>query len=89
MTATSSRDTTRLLDGQKAIREHYLSDGDALRMLRSRSPLIDQLLAELWAQHGMPSDSALAAVGVTVAANFPGLGYRSLILLPGPPDRDP
>ena len=60
---------TRLLDGQKAIRERYLSDGDALRMLRSRSQLIDQLLAELWAQHGMPSDSALAAVGVTVAAN--------------------
>ena len=78
---------TRLLDGQKAIRERYLSDGDARRMLRDRSQLIDLLLAELWAQQGMPGEAALAAVGGYGRGElFPASDIDLLILLSGPPD---
>jgi phytoene dehydrogenase-like protein len=54
---------SRLQSGQSAIRERYLADADAPRLLHERSQLIDELLRELWKELCFPDSLALVAVG--------------------------
>lgn len=58
-----ARYKSRLQSGQSAIRERYLAETDAPRLLHGRSQLIDELLRELWKELHFPDSLALVAVG--------------------------
>lgn len=59
----------RLQSGQRTVRERYLCEGDAPRLLHERCQLIDGILCDLWQALELPSSLALVAVGATDAAN--------------------
>jgi [protein-PII] uridylyltransferase len=82
-----TRFKSRLQTGQKTIREHYLSDPDAMRLLHERSQLIDEVLCDLWHELGFPASLALVAVGGYGRGElFPASDIDLLLLLPKPPD---
>ena len=49
-----------------AMREDYLRDGDARRLLRGRCAAVDTLLVTLWHDLELPEELALVAVGEEV-----------------------
>ncbi len=55
---------------RNALRQQYLSQPDARRLLRAHSRLIDGTLKALWSEAGLPRDAALIATG--------GYGRREL-----------
>jgi hypothetical protein len=74
---------TRLQDGQRVIREQYLAERDAARLLRQRCRLIDEVLCELWRELAMPPSLALIAVGGYGRGElYPASDVDLLILLP-------
>lgn len=82
-----TRFKSRLQAGQKAIRERYLSDPDALQLLHDRSRLIDEVLCDLWHELGFPASLTLVAVGGYGRGElFPASDIDLLLLLPKPPD---
>jgi [protein-PII] uridylyltransferase len=85
--ALLARFKSRLQAGQKAIRESYLADADALRLLHERCDLIDEVLSDLWHELGFPSSLALVAVGGYGRGElFPASDIDLLLLLPKAPD---
>ncbi|WP_291995557.1 [protein-PII] uridylyltransferase [Candidatus Accumulibacter sp. ACC003] len=72
---------------QAAIREHYLADGNAPRLLRERCRLIDGVLCDLWQALRLPASLALLAVGGYGRGElYPASDVDLLLLLPEPPD---
>ncbi len=59
-----------LIQGQAALRTAYLAKGDAIRMLRGRCQLVDDVLKRLWQEARLPLGLSLVAVG--------GYGRREL-----------
>jgi [protein-PII] uridylyltransferase len=85
--ALLARFKSRLQAGQKAIRESYLAEADALRLLHERCRLIDEVLCDLWHELGFPSSLALVAVGGYGRGElFPASDIDLLLLLPKAPD---
>ena len=85
--ALLARFKSRLQAGKKAIRESYLADADALRLLHERCDLIDEVLSDLWHELGFPSSLALVAVGGYGRGElFPVSDIDLLLLLPKAPD---
>ncbi|MBI2309178.1 MAG: [protein-PII] uridylyltransferase [Rhodocyclales bacterium] len=77
----------QLQEGQKTLRERYLTGADAAAMLTGRSALIDDVLSELWQAQGFPAGLALVAVGGYGRGElYPASDVDLLILLPGEPD---
>ena len=52
-----------LAQSQSELAAAYLAQPDAKSYLRARSDLVDRILTALWSHSGMPSSSALIAVG--------------------------
>jgi [protein-PII] uridylyltransferase len=74
---------TRLQDGQRVIREQYLAERDAARLLHQRCRLIDEVLCKLWHELAMPPSLALIAVGGYGRGElYPASDVDLLILLP-------
>ncbi|HCZ16100.1 MAG TPA: [protein-PII] uridylyltransferase [Candidatus Accumulibacter sp.] len=72
--------------GQTTIRERYLADGDAPRLLRERCGLIDEVLCDLWQALHLPASLALLAVGGYGRGElYPASDVDLLLLLPEPP----
>jgi [protein-PII] uridylyltransferase len=85
--ALLARFKSRLQAGQKAIRESYLAEADALHLLHERCNLIDEVLCDLWHELGFPSSLALVAVGGYGRGElFPASDIDLLLLLPKTPD---
>ncbi|MCP5249796.1 MAG: [protein-PII] uridylyltransferase [Candidatus Accumulibacter sp.] len=77
---------SRLQLGQAAIRDRYLANGDAARLLRERSRLIDEVLCDLWQALQLPASLALLAVGGYGRGElYPASDVDLLLLLPEPP----
>jgi len=82
-----TRFKTQLQEGQKAIRERYLADSDAPRLLHERCRLIDGILCALWHELGFPNSLALVAVGGYGRGElYPASDVDLLLLLPKQPD---
>jgi len=78
---------SRLQSGQSAIRERYLDDGDAARLLTDRCRLIDESLCTLWQGLRLPPSLSLVAVGGYGRGElFPASDVDLLVLLPESPD---
>jgi [protein-PII] uridylyltransferase len=78
---------SRLQEGQKALRETYLADSDAMAMLAGRSALIDVILHDLWQAQHFPVKLTLVAVGGYGRGElYPASDIDLLILLPSTPD---
>ncbi|HMX70101.1 MAG TPA: nucleotidyltransferase domain-containing protein, partial [Accumulibacter sp.] len=78
---------SRLQGGQAAIREGYLTDGDAARLLTDRCRLIDECLCALWQGLKLPASLSLVAVGGYGRGElFPASDVDLLVLLPSSPD---
>ncbi|WP_300340596.1 [protein-PII] uridylyltransferase [Accumulibacter sp.] len=81
-----ARYRSRLQLGQTTIRERYLADGDAPRLLRERCRLIDEVLCDLWQALHLPVSLALLAVGGYGRGElYPASDVDLLLLLPEPP----
>ncbi|HCZ17076.1 MAG TPA: [protein-PII] uridylyltransferase [Candidatus Accumulibacter sp.] len=79
---------SRLQEGQRALCQHFLADGDDLRLLHARCQLIDDVLCEVWSELGLPASLALLAVGGYGRGElYPASDVDLLILLPGQPGR--
>jgi [protein-PII] uridylyltransferase len=65
-----SRIRNGLAEGQSALGAAYESGGDAVRLLRGRSQLVDDVLKSLWQEARLPLGLSLVAVG--------GYGRREL-----------
>jgi [protein-PII] uridylyltransferase len=77
----------RLQSGQRTVRERYLCEGDAPRLLHERCQLIDGILCDLWQALELPSSLALVAVGGYGRGElYPASDVDILLLLPNPPD---
>jgi [protein-PII] uridylyltransferase len=69
------------------VRERYLCEGDAPRLLHERCQLIDGVLCDLWQALELPSSLALVAVGGYGRGElYPASDVDILLLLPNPPD---
>lgn len=76
-----------LQSGQSAIRERYLAEADAPRLLHERSQLIDEILRELWKELRFPDSLALVAVGGYGRGElYPASDIDLLLLLAEQPD---
>ncbi|MBL8398802.1 MAG: [protein-PII] uridylyltransferase [Candidatus Accumulibacter sp.] len=82
-----SRLKPQIKTGQAAIKERYLTEGDASRLLRDRCQLIDEVFCDLWLALELPSSLALLAVGGYGRGElYPASDVDLLILLPDTPD---
>ena len=78
---------SRLQSGQATIRQRYLADADAPRLLHERCRLVDEVLGELWQALDLPASLALLAVGGYGRGElYPASDVDVLFLLPEPPD---
>ena len=78
---------SRLQSGQATIRQRYLADADAPRLLHERCRLVDEVLGELWQALDLPASLALLAVGGYGRGElYPASDVDILFLLPEPPD---
>jgi [protein-PII] uridylyltransferase len=69
------------------VRERYLCEGDAPRLLHERCQLIDGVLCDLWQALELPSSLALVAVGGYGRGElYPASDVDILLLLANPPD---
>ena len=72
-----------LIGGQAALREAYEARGDALRLLRGRCQLVDDILRSLWQEARLPLGLSLVAVGGYGRRElFPASDVDLLFLLP-------
>jgi len=72
-----------LAKGQAALREAYEAKGDAQRLLRGRSQLVDDALKALWQEARLPLGLSLVAVGGYGRRElFPASDVDILLLLP-------
>ena len=77
----------QLQAGRRELRQRYVTDGNALRMLRQHRLLLDCVLGSLWTQADMPGTLALVAVGGYGRGElFPYSDVDLLVLLPHQPD---
>lgn len=77
----------RIKTGQAAIRQRYLDEGDAARLLRDRCQLIDEVFRDFWSSLNLPATLALLAVGGYGRGElYPSSDVDLLILLPETPD---
>ena len=84
-----ARYKSRLQSGQSALRERYLAEPDASRLLYERSHLIDGVLRDLWKEQGFADELVLAAVGGYGRGElWPASDIDLLILLPESPDQE-
>jgi len=73
--------------GLQALRESYMADPDARRLLRERARQVDAVLAELWRLQQLPACLSMVAVGGYGRGElYPASDVDLLILLPTPPD---
>ncbi|MBI4985603.1 MAG: [protein-PII] uridylyltransferase [Rhodocyclales bacterium] len=69
--------------GQAALKAAYEESADARALLHGRVKLVDGVLQELWREIGMPTETALAAVGGYGRGElFPASDVDILILVP-------
>ena len=74
---------SELVQGQAALKTAYQAKGDALRMLRGRSQLVDDVLKRLWQEARLPLGLSLVAVGGYGRRElFPASDIDLLFLLP-------
>ncbi|HQC81048.1 MAG TPA: nucleotidyltransferase domain-containing protein, partial [Accumulibacter sp.] len=86
-TALIGRYKPALQAGQAAIRQHYLAEGDASRLLGERCQLIDDVFRDLWQALALPASLALVAVGGYGRGElYPASDVDLLLLLPASPD---
>jgi [protein-PII] uridylyltransferase len=73
----------RLAEGQAALRADYEAKADALRLLRGRCQLVDEVLKALWQDARLPLGLSLVAVGGFGRRElFPASDVDLLFLLP-------
>ncbi|MDT3735714.1 MAG: [protein-PII] uridylyltransferase [Denitratisoma sp.] len=78
-----------LASGQAALRQSYEAKGDALRLLRGHSQLVDDVLRTLWQEARLPLGLSLVAVGGYGRRElFPASDVDLLFLLPDSVARD-
>jgi len=78
---------SRLQSGQATIRDRFLDEGDAPRLLRERCHLVDEGLCDLWHGLELPRSLSLVAVGGYGRGElYPASDVDILLLLPEPPD---
>ncbi|MEF8751596.1 MAG: nucleotidyltransferase domain-containing protein, partial [Candidatus Accumulibacter necessarius] len=78
---------SRLQSGQATIRDRFLDEGDAPRLLRERCHLVDEVLCDLWHGLELPRSLSLVAVGGYGRGElYPASDVDILLLLPEPPD---
>jgi len=72
-----------LAAGRDALQRHYEKKANAARLLGSHSRLVDRILTDIWRQSGLPTASALIAVGGYGRGElYPASDVDVLILLP-------
>ncbi|MEO8535902.1 MAG: [protein-PII] uridylyltransferase [Betaproteobacteria bacterium] len=70
-----------------ALRDRFLTDADAPRLLRGLANLTDDIVVSVWSESDMPPLATLVAVGGYGRGQlFPHSDVDVLILLPGTPD---
>ncbi|EXI73661.1 MAG TPA: [protein-PII] uridylyltransferase [Candidatus Accumulibacter phosphatis] len=78
---------SRLRAGQAELRRDFLADDDALRLLRARCRLVDEVFGDLWQALSLPPALALLAVGGYGRGElYPASDVDILLLLPATPD---
>ena len=79
----------KLAERKERLREEFYVRQAPMELLRRHSAVIDRLLKDVWASHGMPRDAALAAVGGYGRGQlFPSSDVDLLILLSAPPNAE-
>jgi [protein-PII] uridylyltransferase len=79
----------QLQQDRRDLRERYVADGEAPRLLRQHRLLIDRALRGLWKDAALPGSLALAAVGGYGRGElFPHSDVDLLVLLPCEPDAE-
>ncbi|MDQ7990400.1 MAG: [protein-PII] uridylyltransferase [Candidatus Dactylopiibacterium sp.] len=89
MNAPELNDALRqqLQNGQRTLREAYEQHGSAARLLHGRARLVDNVLASLWKNFGMPANATLVAVGGYGRGElYPYSDVDILVLLQDEPD---
>jgi [protein-PII] uridylyltransferase len=80
---STGRLRNELASGQSALRQAYEAKGDALRLLRGRCQLVDDVLRALWQEARLPLGLSLVAVGGYGRRElFPASDVDLLFLLP-------
>jgi len=80
---STGRLRNELASGQSALRQVYEAKGDALRLLRGRCQLVDDVLRALWQEARLPLGLSLVAVGGYGRRElFPASDVDLLFLLP-------